>query len=87
MGAWPIHQARSHWSEVLDQAEAEGPQIITHHGKERAVVLSSDDYRSLGGEQKGEPDFITFLLNAPKIEWDDTDLEHDASTHDREIEF
>ena len=87
MGAWPVNRARSHWSEVLDQADAEGPQIITHHGKERAVVLSIDAYRSLEDKKKEEkPDFITFLLSAPKIDWEDWELERDKST-DREIDL
>ena len=95
MGAWPVNRARSHWSEVLDQADAEGPQIITHHGKERAVVLSIDQYRSLEIQklqseikqhEEGKPDFITFLLSGPKIDFEDFELERDRST-DREVDL
>ena len=66
MASWQVNQARNHWSDLLDQAESEGPQIITHHGKERAVVLSMDAYRSL--KLKERPDFISFLLSGPVIE-------------------
>jgi len=85
MASWQVNAARNHWSEVLDQAECEGPQTITHHGKERAVVLSIEEYRSLQKNQK--PDFITYLLNGPKVDWDDADLERDKSAHDREIDL
>lgn len=102
MTNWQTNTARDHWSEVLDQAETEGPQIITHDGKERAVVLSIDAYRSLerdgkpdaaksareicSKERDRKPDLITFLLNAPKIDWGN-ELERDKSVHDREIDF
>ena len=84
MASWQVNQARNHLSEVLDQAEIEGPQIITHHGKERAVVLSMDAYRSLGAARK--PDFISYLLSGPKIEFEDFEIERDHSTDDREID-
>ena len=66
MAKWQVNAARSHLSEVLDQAESEGPQIITHHGKERSVVLSMDAYRLLKTKETEKPDFITFLLSGPK---------------------
>ena len=82
MASWQVNQARNHLSEVLDQAESQGPQIITHHGKERAVVLSMDSYSSLKAKHK--PDFITYLLSGPKF--NDFDIERDSDTG-REIEL
>ena len=87
MANWQVNQARNHLSEVLDQAESEGPQVITHHGKERAVVLSIDSYRSLKPKEE-KPDFISFLLNAPKVDFDDSIFERDHSTEEhREVPF
>ena len=85
MARWQVNQARSHWSDVRDQAESEGPQIITHHGKERAVVLSMEAYRSLKTAEK--PDFITYLLNGPRIDFEDFEIERDHSIDDREIDL
>ena len=91
MASWQVNQARNHWSEVLDQAESEGPQIITHHGKERAVVLSMEAYRSLG-KTDDKPDFITYLLSIPKLaegeeeEWEAAMKRNDAP-NDREIDL
>lgn len=88
MSTWQVNAARSRFSEVLDQAETQGPQIITHHGKERSVVLSIAEYRALQPEVKKEkPDFITFLLNGPKLDFDDSDFERDRSLDEREIPF
>ena len=83
MASWQVNQARNHLSEVLDQAQTEGPQIITHHGKARAVVLSFDSYSSLEAKK---PDLISFLLHGPKPGIDDFEIERDHST-DREIDL
>ena len=88
MSTWQVNAARSQFSEVLDQADTEGPQIITHHGKERAVVLSIAEYQALKpGKKEMKPDFITFLLSGPKFDFDDFELERDRSLDEREIEF
>ena len=86
MATWQVNQARNHLNEVLELAESEGPQIITHHGKERSVVLSMDAYRRLKPVEK--PDFITYLLNGPKIDFEDFEIERDHSTNEhREIDL
>ena len=87
MASWQVNQARNHWSDVLDQAESDGPQIITHHGKERAVVLSVEEYRSLKAEKpEKKMDFISYLLSIPKVERDeDAEIVRDYPESDREI--
>ena len=87
MASWQVNRARNHLREVLDQADSDGPQIITHHGKERAVVLSMDAYRSLEQKNEEKPDFITFLLNGPKPGIDDFEIERDYSPDNREIDL
>jgi prevent-host-death family protein len=47
--AWQVQEAKQQLSRVLDLAQTEGPQIVTRHGREVAVVLSIEDYRALGG--------------------------------------
>ncbi len=84
MASWQVNRARNHLSEVLDQAESDGPQIITHHGRERAVVLSMDAYRSL---EANKPDLVSFLLYGPKPGLDDFEIVRDHASSDREIEF
>ncbi len=72
MAAWQIQQAKARLSEVIERACREGPQTITRHGAERAVVLSIDDYRALLAQR---PDFKAYLLGGPKV--DDFMIERD----------
>lgn len=75
MATWQVQQAKSHLSELLDDAETIGPQVITRHGKERAVVLSIEEYRALKTPRK---DFIAHLLGVPKF--DDFEIERSTDT-------
>jgi antitoxin Phd len=72
---WQVQEAKARFSEVIDKACTEGPQIITRHGAERAVVLSIDEYRAL---VSGEPDFKAHLLGGPKFE--EFSIERDKDT-------
>ena len=88
MSTWQVNAARSRFSDLLERAENQGPQIITHHGKERSVVLSIAEYRALKPEKVPEkPDFVTFLLSGPKFDFEDFELERDRSADEREIAF
>lgn len=58
--AWQIQEAKQKFSEVVDRAVADGPQTITRHGVEVAVVVAVDEYRRLTGD---EPDLRDFLLD------------------------
>jgi prevent-host-death family protein len=75
MAAWQVQEAKTRLSEVIERARAEGPQTITRHGRERAVVLSVEDYRAL---LANKPDFKAFLLGGPKI--DDFEIDRDRDT-------
>ena len=47
MARWQLQEAKNKLSEVVQQAQRAGPQSITVHGREAAVVISADEYRSL----------------------------------------
>jgi antitoxin Phd len=79
--AWQLQQAKTRLSEVIEQAQAKGPQIITRHGTERAVVLSIGDYRALVAHK---PNLIEYLLGGPKVEGFEIEPSHDMG---REIEL
>jgi prevent-host-death family protein len=36
---WQIQEAKQHFSDLIRSAEADGPQFVTEHGEEVAVVL------------------------------------------------
>jgi prevent-host-death family protein len=84
MKAWPVQEAKAHFSEVVERAQHDGPQTITRHGKPRAVLLSAQDYEDLIKDKASEPNLIDFLRNAPKF--DDFDFERDRDPG-REIDL
>jgi len=42
---WQLQEAKNKFSQVLQHAIQEGPQIITLHGKQAAVLLSIKEYK------------------------------------------
>ena len=67
MSQWPLQEAKQQFSRVVEQARTEGPQVVTKHGKEVAVVINVNDYRRLRGETS---DFGLFLVGPPYVELD-----------------
>ncbi len=65
MRTWQLQDAKTRLSEVIECAQTEGPQTITRHGTERAVIVSVKDYRALAAHK---PDFKAYLLGGPKID-------------------
>ena len=65
---WPVQDAKSRFSELLDTALAEGPQIVTRRGVETAVLLPIEQWRRL--ERMTKPDLKALLL-APEARTDD----------------
>ena len=65
MRVWQVQEAKSRFSEVLEKAQTEGPQTITKHGKETAVVMSVDEYRRLVGPKRT---LIDLLMGGPKFD-------------------
>ena len=58
---WQLQEAKQRFSELVRHARAEGPQVVTKHGEEVAVVVSIEEYRRLTDEL---PSFKQFLLAA-----------------------
>ncbi|KQV05748.1 MULTISPECIES: type II toxin-antitoxin system Phd/YefM family antitoxin [unclassified Kitasatospora] len=65
---WQVQEAKQKFSEVLRLAEAEGPQVVTRHGDEVAVVIAIREYRRLRGEDLS---FEEFLLRRAEPHLDD----------------
>ena len=62
---WQLQEAKQRFSELVRHARAEGPQVVTKHGEEVAVVVSIEEYRRLAEEL---PSFKEFLLTAPDLD-------------------
>lgn len=72
--SWQLQEAKQRFSEVVREAAAGSPQVITKHGEEIAVVLSIADYRRIA--QPRRP-LSEYLLAVPR--GDDLDLDRDRS--------
>ena len=59
---WPVQDAKARFSELLETACAEGPQIVTKRGVETAVLLPIERWRRL--EQMTKPDLKDLLLDS-----------------------
>ena len=44
MRKWQLQEAKNHFSEVVELALEEGPQTVTRHGKEVAVVVAKAEF-------------------------------------------
>ena len=44
-GSWSVAQAKARFSMVVQRAESDGPQIITRHGQNKAVVVSAEEWK------------------------------------------
>ncbi len=60
--AWSVAEAKAKFSEVIDKARREGPQRVTRHGKDAAVIVSADEWRAMT-QPADERTFINALLD------------------------
>jgi len=63
--AWQLHAAKQHFSELVERARREGPQVVTKHGREAVVVVAAEDYRRL---RDGAPSLVDFIRAAPDFD-------------------
>lgn len=59
---WSLQEAKNRFSEVVNRALDEGPQVVTRHGRETAVVISIGDYRRLNRPATG---LVEFFRSSP----------------------
>ena len=62
---WQLQTAKQKFSELVDRALAEGPQVVTRRDRPVVVVVSVDEYRRL---RDGDADFKRFLRHAPDFD-------------------
>lgn len=77
---WQLQAAKQHFSELVERARSEGPQVVTKHGKDAVVVVSVEDYQRL---QPNGPGLVEFIRSAPDFEL--LDLRR-ASDQGRDVE-
>jgi|SRR5215471_17998775 prevent-host-death family protein len=62
---WQIQDAKQRFSEMIRAVTRDGPQVITRHGEDVAVVVDIAEYRRLTGPGR---DLAGLLLGGPKID-------------------
>jgi prevent-host-death family protein len=50
--AWQVYDAKARFSEFLDTALKDGPQVVTRRGVETAVLVSIDEWKRLKDRSK-----------------------------------
>jgi prevent-host-death family protein len=78
---WQVQTAKQRFSELVERAVAEGPQIVTKHGRPTVAVVEIGEFRRLSGSSL---DFKEFLLSAPDLSILDLERSKDMP---REIDF
>ncbi len=52
MKTWPVQDAKARFSEFLQASLTEGPQLVTRHGKEAAVLVPVEQWLRLSALNK-----------------------------------
>lgn len=60
MNTWPVQDAKSRFSELLDACISEGPQIVSRRGTETAVLVPIAEWRRL--HSAARPSLKSLLL-------------------------
>ena len=62
---WQIQEAKQRFSEMIRAVTTEGPQVISRHGENVAVVVDIGEYRRL---TRPAVDLARILLGGPKLD-------------------
>jgi antitoxin Phd len=67
MAKWQLQDAKSRFSELIDDTLEKGPQVVTRRGVDTAVVVSVDEWKKLKDE-KGVTWKDVLLGEGPRFE-------------------
>lgn len=62
---WQLQEAKSKFSQLVESAMVDEPQIVTKHGHNAVVVLSYKDYEAM---TKPTTSIVEFFRNSPLAE-------------------
>lgn len=66
MSTWPVQDAKARFSELLRASLVEGPQIVTLHGKEAAVLVPVKEWRRLCEQTRPGLKALLLMPGAPR---------------------
>jgi prevent-host-death family protein len=61
---WQLQEAKNQLSEVVRKAQREGPQVITVHGTDAAVVVAARDYARM---KRPRGKLVDFFRKSPLV--------------------
>ena len=66
MGSWQLQEAKSRFSEFLNAALENGPQVVTRRGVETAVLVPIAEWRRM--QTASRPNIKELLLSGPRFD-------------------
>jgi antitoxin Phd len=61
---WQLQDAKNRFSELVNKALDEGPQVVTRRGEEVVVIVSNAEYNKLLKSQSG---LLEFFRQSPLV--------------------
>jgi prevent-host-death family protein len=62
---WQLQDAKSKFSQLVENAMRNNPQFVTKHGNNAVVILSFEEYKKL---IKPKQDLVSFFRNSPFVD-------------------
>jgi prevent-host-death family protein len=59
---WTVAAAKAKFSEVIDRAQSEGPQVVTRSGRKSVVIVSVEEWER---KSKRVGNLAEFFANSP----------------------
>ena len=81
--SWQLQEAKNKFSQVVEDAVSDGPQVITKHRVEVAIVISFAEYQKMIAS-KGK--LSAFFRDSPLVGVD-LDLARDTSDARRDLDL
>ena len=63
--AWQVYDAKARFSELLDAALKDGPQVVTRRGVETAVLMHIDEWKQLKAQARPSIKDVLLDPNGP----------------------
>ena len=70
MEHWQLQDAKNRFSEIVNKALRDGPQVVTRRGKKTVVIMSIEQYQSL---VRPKVNIVDFFQSSP-LRGEDLDL-------------
>lgn len=82
---WRVEEAKAKFSQVVEQARAGTPQLITRRGKEEVMVVSVEQWKAVNGEG---PKATELFRHAPRYGGVELELDRDQPMiQERELDL